>query len=148
MEAAGPAPMPIPPTDTPVPPTDTPVPPTNTPVPPPTDTPVPPTATPTPRPPVPPSLSKPPAPTGLGVTSTSRTSIGLDWNSRSGISKYRISYESTTKETASSAYTVTGLTCGKRCGPRGMAPATLINAPDHGSAPSAGPPCREPQRRV
>ena len=106
-----PTPTPAPPpTNTPVPPpTDTPVPPpTDTPVPPPTDTPVPPPTN-TPRPP---SLSKPPAPAGLGVTSTSRASIGLDWNSRSGISKYRISYGSTTKETASSAYTATGLTCG------------------------------------
>ena len=57
-------------------------------------------------------LCLPPAPANLEVTSASRTSIGLDWDSRNGISKYRVSYGSTTKETTSSAYTVTGLTRG------------------------------------
>ena len=51
----------------------------------------------------------PPKPTGLRVTSTGCSSIGLDWNSRSGISKYRISYGSNSPETTSSSYTATGL---------------------------------------
>ena len=57
-------------------------------------------------------LCLPPAPANLEVTSTSRTSIGLDWDSRSGISNYRVSYGSNSPETTSSAYTATGLTCG------------------------------------
>ena len=58
----------------------------------------------------PPTL--PPAPANLEVTSTGRTSIGLDWNSRNGISNYRVSYGSNSPETTSSAYTATGLNCG------------------------------------
>ena len=61
------------------------------------------------NPPLPPI---PPAPANLEVTSTSCTSIGLDWDSRNGISNYRVRYGSNSPETTSSAYTATGLTCG------------------------------------
>ena len=61
--------------------------------------------TPPPRPPL------PPAPTSLRVVSTSDTSIGLDWDSRTGVSKYRVRYGSTTEETTSGTYHAQGLTC-------------------------------------
>ena len=65
-----------------------------------------------PPPTPPPTPPVPPAPAGLRVASTGCTSVGLDWDSRSGISKYEVSYGSTKKETAGSAYTATGLTRG------------------------------------
>ena len=57
-------------------------------------------------------LPDPPAPAGLEVTSTTRTSISLNWDSESGISKYRVRYGSNSPETTSSSYTASPLACG------------------------------------
>ena len=55
------------------------------------------------------ALPLPPAPAGLQVTETSQTNIKLDWGSTAGVSKYRVSYGTTTRETTSSEYNVTNL---------------------------------------
>ena len=56
-----------------------------------------------------PVLPSPPAPSGLEVTSITSNSISLAWNTRNGVSKYRVQYGSITHETTSISPRVSGL---------------------------------------
>ncbi len=91
-------------------PTPTPVPPTATP------TPVPPTATPTPVP-----LIYPPAPAGFVADVTGKTTIDLEWDTRSGVTQYLLAHRKESEASyielarpsgTTDSYNVTGLECG------------------------------------
>ena len=93
-------------------PTPTPVPPTPTPPP----TPVPPTATPTPVP-----LIYPPAPAGFVADVTGKTTIDLEWDTRSGVTQYLLAHRKESEASyielarpsgTTDSYNVTGLECG------------------------------------
>ena len=54
----------------------------------------------------------PPTPTGLEVTGTTQSSVSLDWDDKTGVSKYRVRYGQVTRETPNSSYRVPGLSSG------------------------------------